>query len=362
MKIETIRIIPGIQIHHSEKKQCIGSRNMDLVQSPDQGATWGGVCRLPVPVYRTLLLRFDLYRRLVRGGIHSVLPVKLNNTKNAGYIVVAEGQIYWISSDGREARGIFEIQNGRRPLRRGICVIGNTVIMGEYWGNKNREPVSIYSIHLDDRRIKNCRIERLYQFKKDSIRHIHAIQQDPFSNQLWISTGDNDSECMIALLDRKTGKMEVLGIGSQKWRTLSFAFRPQTVYWGTDNHLGENRIWCLDRLTGDIKMVGEVTGPVYYNACLEEYIVFGTTMEKGEARQDGFGRLYVVDVYGKIKEIWKKKKDIWNARLFGYGVFEFAEGNPGNNRFWVTAKGFRGGMQSILFEISESEKDKTGNH
>ena len=354
MKIEAIRTIPGIQIHYSDEKQCVGSRSLDLVHSPDQGITWGVVSRLPAPVYRAILLRFDLYRRLVRGGIHSVLPIKNNQTKGNGYIVVAEGQIYWISSDGLEVKVIFEIRNGRRPLRRGICIIGNKVIMGEYWGNENREPVSIYCIHVDDRRKENCKIERLYQFKNDSIRHIHAIQQDPFSNQLWISTGDNDSECMIAMLDRKTGKMEVVGIGSQKWRTLSFAFRHQTVYWGTDNPLGENRIWCLDRLTGATKMVGEVIGPVYYNACLEEYIIFGTTMEKGDACQDGFGRLYAVDVYGKIKEILKEKKDIWNARLFGYGVFEFAEGSPGDNRFWVTAKGFKGRMQSILFEIRET--------
>ncbi|MGA1840523.1 MAG: hypothetical protein ACMUIU_07855 [bacterium] len=354
MKIEAIRIIPGVQIHYSDKKQCVGSRNLDLVQSPDRGITWGVVCRLPVPAHRSLLMRSDLYRRLVRGGIHSVLPIE--NADYPGYIVVAEGQIYWISSDGRQVKIIFQIRNGSRPLRRGICVIGNKVIMGEYWGNENREPVSIYCIHMDYQRIENCRIERLYQFKKNSIRHIHAIQQDPFSNQLWISTGDNDSECMIAVLNRKTAKMEVVGIGSQKWRTLSFAFRPQTVYWGTDNHLGENRIWCLDRLTGVTKMVGKVTGPVYYNACMEEYIIFGTTMEKGEAQQDGFGRLYAVDLYGKIEEVWKKKKDIWNARLFGYGVFEFAEGHPDNNRFWVTTKGFKGRMRSILFEIRETEK------
>jgi hypothetical protein len=351
MKIDAIRMVSGIQVHCSDEKQCVGSRNLDLVQSPDQGTTWQMLCKLPSPIYKPLLLKFDLYRRLVRGGIHSILPLK--HTNDPDYIVVAEGKIYWVSSNGRQAKNIFEIQHGHRPLRRGLCIIGNTIIIGEYWGNKNREPVSIYSIHMDDQRIENCRIEMLYQFKNNTIRHVHAIQQDPFSNRIWISTGDNDSECMIAILDRETGKMEVVGKGSQKWRTLSFAFRPQTVYWGTDNHLGENQIWCLDRLTGATQMIGEVTGPVYYNTCLEKYIVFGTTMEKGEGWQDGFGHLYAVDVYGKIKEIWKKKKDIWNARLFGYGVFEFADGHPGNNRFWITAKGFKGRMQSILFELRE---------
>lgn len=357
MKIEAIRMVSGVQVHYSDEKQCIGSKNLYIIESHDQGKTWRVFCHLPAPIYKSLLLKFPLYSRLVRGGIHSILPMK--HTKDTGYIVAAEGQIYWVSSNGQEAKGIFKIQNGRRPLRRCLCVIGNTVIIGEYWGNKNREPVSIYSIHIDDNRIEDCRIERLYQFNNNTIRHVHAIQQDPFGNRLWISTGDNDSECMIALLDRKTGTMEIVGKGSQKWRTLSFAFRPQTVYWGTDNHLGENQIWCFDRLTGTVQIVGEVIGPVYYNTCLEEYIIFGTTMEKGEARQDGFGRLYAVDVYGHVKEIWKKKKDIWNARLFGYGVFEFAEGHPENNRFWVTTKGFDGRMQSILFEIGE---DKTGNH
>ncbi len=349
MKIKALRIVSGIQVHYADGKQCIGSKNLDLVESPDQGTTWRVFCRLPAPIHKLLLLKLPLYSRLVRSGIHAILPIKPAN--DPGYIVVAEGRIYRVSSNGEQAKCIFKIRNGRRPLRRGLCVIGNTIIMGEYWGNKNREPVDIYSIHVDDRRVEGCRIERLYQFNNNTIRHVHAIQQDPFSNRLWISTGDDDPECMIGLLDKETGKIEVVGMGSQKWRALSFAFRPQTVYWGTDNPLGENQIWCLDRLTGLIKMVGEVTGPVYYNTCLERYIVFGTTMEKGEALQDGFGRLYAVDVYGTIKEVWKKKKDIWNARLFGYGVLEFAEGNPGDNRFWVTTKGFEGGMQSILFEL-----------
>ena len=144
------------------------------------------------------------------------------------------------------------------------------------------------------------------------------------------------------------------------WRTVSFAFRPDAVYWGTDNHLGENQIWRYDRRQKSIKAVADVIGPVYYNTNLNDYIVFGATVEKGEGQQDGFGRLYALTIHEnpeqiRVTELLRKRKDRMHPRYFGYGVFEFAEGNLSGNRFWITPKGFSGPEESLLCEIDESE-------
>ena len=55
-------------------------------------------------------------------------------------------------------------------------------------------------------------------------------------------------------------------------------------------------------------IVGDVVGPVYYNICLDDFIVFGTTIEKGEGDQDGYGRLYAIDSNDHLQEIWKQRE------------------------------------------------------
>ncbi len=283
---------------------------------------------------------------MVRTGVHIVLPVNYGDL--TGWVAIAEKQLFYVSDNGQQIESIFRIERGKRPLRRGICLFNNTVLLGDYWGNPARKPVNIHVVHLK----KMHKI--LFQFSENCVRHIHTVELDPYTETLWVSTGDNDSECMIFVLDPQSGTLiKKIGYGSQKWRTVSFAFRSDAVYWGTDNHMGENKIWQYDRLTCTTKDLGNVTGPVYYNICLNDYIVFGTSMEKGEGQQDGYGHLYAVDRAGNINEVWRLKKDFLGARFFGYGVFEFGEGYLGDNLFWVTAKGFKGGLRSFLLQIEE---------
>ncbi len=344
MRLNKIKKIPKLQVHYADDKRLIASKGMKLVQSLDQGSRWEKLCGFSNNFIKLSLSEWPLYRRLIRGGVHIVSPIQFGNL--FGWLVVIEKTLFYVSITGDQVNPLFRIERGKRPLRRGICLFNNTIILGEYWGNTDRVPVNINIVDFDNKH------EVLYQFAENTVRHIHAVEIDPYSETLWISTGDYDSECMVAILEPKTGIfLKKIGHGTQQWRTISFVFKSDAVYWGTDNNLGENRIYRFDRTTCLTQVVGEVIGPVYYNTCLENYIVFGTTIEKGEGEQDGYGRLYAVNDNGLIQEVWRLKKDCWNARLFGYGVFEFAEGQLQNNRFWVTAKGFENGMQSILFEL-----------
>lgn len=347
MKLKVLQEIPGIQVHYADDQRFVSSKKMAVLGNDGSGAGWQQQFVLPSYPLTSLSLNSSLYCRLTRGGIHSILPI--SDKDNPDWIVVAQGKIFLVSATGSQISELYQIKRGHRPLRRGICVTKDRLFWGEYWRNPNREPINIYSVEINTQKV-----ETIYQFGRKTIRHIHAVEKDPYNEKLWISTGDEDSECMIALLDQFTGELEIIGQGEQKWRTVSFCFCPEGVYWGSDNHLGKNKIWRFDRATKHVQVVGDVIGPVYYNTCLNKYIVFGTTMEKGEGQQDGYGRLYAIDFYGRIVEIWKQRKDLWHPRLFGYGVFEFAEGRISHNRFWITAKGFEGGLRSFLFELEEN--------
>ena len=343
MEVTILQKIKNNQVHFSIGNNLIASENLNLCFFDSEQGHWRTIAKASVSLIRRGQTYSHLFSRLIRGGIHAAIPV---DEQAKQWIYVAEGQLHRVDIATKETRPFYKIPRGKRPLRRGLCVIDDQVLIGEYWGNPERTAVNIYKIA-----IATGEVETFYQFPAQTVRHVHTVDKDPYSNQLWVSTGDEDAECKIVLLDASTGESTLLGEGSQTWRTVSFAFRPDAVYWGTDNHLGHNEIWRYDRHTQATVKVGDVTGPVYYNACLDDAIIFGTTMEKGEGQQDGYGRLYAVDEKNNIQEVWKMAKDKWSAHYFGYGVFEFAEGSAGKNKFWVTAKGFEGGLQSILIEL-----------
>ena len=355
MKLRALHSIPGIQVHFADDDRCIASRGLNIVRSDDRGVNWREFCRLPSGPANAALQRVGLYQRLVRGGVNTIAPFESYAAEN--WVAIAAGKLYLLQPDAKYGQPFWSISRGRRPLRRGMSTLGQQIFVGEYFSNPERDDVHIYRLTLDPNGTE-AKTESLYCFPAGSIRHVHTVDPDPHSGKLWVSTGDEDAECRIMILDPQSGTAEIVGQGGQMWRSVSFAFRPEAVYWGSDDPLGANQIWRYDRATKQTTAIGEVKGPVYYNACLQDYIVFATTVEDGDGHQDGYGRLYGVNLLNPragldVVELLKRPKDHWHSRYFGYGLFEFAEGRAHGNNFWVTAKGFRGGLSSTLFEILE---------
>ena len=104
-------------------------------------------------------------------------------------------------------------------------------------------------------------------------RHIHAVQRDPFTNDVWISTGDADEECRIGRLE--SGSLEVVGTGSQQWRAVQLVFTPTAVLWGMDcPYRPRNHIFRLNR--EDISSCGVSPTPVH---TLGSPVYYGTSLE-----------------------------------------------------------------------------------
>ena len=98
---------------------------------------------------------------------------------------------------------------------------------------------------------------KLYLSVKDrgKVRHLHNLQKDPFSKNIWLSTGDEDSESNIfyhsnkLLPDKKTGivNLNLVGSGSQEWRTCGFVFTKKFIYWGMDAQVDKQHIFRIHR-------------------------------------------------------------------------------------------------------------------
>lgn len=81
----------------------------------------------------------------------------------------------------------------------------------------------------------------LVDWRKDgsillSTRHIHTVMVDPYTGHIWVGTGDSDQHCFIYYSEDDGRSWRIVGMGSQDWRTVSFWFTRNYVYWGTDTN------------------------------------------------------------------------------------------------------------------------------
>jgi len=340
MSIHQIDNVPNIQVHYSEESACIGARGGNIIESTDHGRTWETLGTVPTNLANLFYLRFSLYRRLTRRGICNVYPLG-----RMRFLFVGNHQICLLNKKTQRARPVHTLR-GRRLLRSSVCVTPeHGVYYGEYWSNRRREPVHIY--HSED----GDRWEILHTFSENQIRHVHAIEFDPFTHKLWIATGDEDREAAILISDWSLSEIEVVGSGNQKWRTSSLLFTEDAVYWGSDDPDGINHIWKYERDSKATSRIAEVTGPVYYGKVVGNRLFFATTAEYGTGNQDGYVHLYGFDLEGDCHELMKWEKDSLHPCWFGYGVIEFAGGHVAEDQFWITTKSTRGGLKSILLGV-----------
>jgi len=340
MSLRLKKKLSGIQIQYADSDQLIASRGYMILRSTNNGAAWSRIGSTAKRVLDKLFSRLTLYTRATRRKIHHLYPIL-----DGKWLVV--GKQEFLILDGGEGTTRFPLPgHGSRPLRDAVAVQGKDVIFGEYFSNPDREKVAVYQAGPGGSR-------PLYTFLPGQIRHIHALQYDPFWERYWIGTGDEDAECLVGVFDRNFKDLEVLGGGTQNWRTVSFAFTPEAVFWGTDIPEGENRVFRLDRKSTVVEPVFEVQGPVYYTKVVNGKILFGTTAEDNFS-YGGLGRIYLYDpTADSASAVWQDRKDWLPSHLFGYGIYEFPRGSLEGDSFWVTCRGFQGGIRSLLFEITD---------
>lgn len=123
-------------------------------------------------------------------------------------------------------------------LPTAVCVREGTIYLGEYPLDDDTTPRILRSV--DEGRSWTTVLEL------PEVRHVHAICADPYTGELWVTTGDRDAECHIGRL--RNGTLETVGGGDQRWRAVDLVFTPSSILWGMDCvYTARNRIFRLDR-------------------------------------------------------------------------------------------------------------------
>lgn len=164
-------------------------------------------------------------------------------------------------------------------LPTAVCVHDGDVYLGEYPLDNEAVPRVLTS--ADDGRTweEYCTLPE--------VRHVHAIQPDPYTGELWLTAGDTDEQSRIGRL--RDGGLDVVGTGSQRWRAVDLAFTEDSILWGVDSgYTATNPVLRLDRdqLSESAPEPQELTdaaNSVFYAETLEaegeEWVVVSTAVE-----------------------------------------------------------------------------------
>ena len=267
-------------------------------------------------IFDKILSEYSLYLRFTRSHIQHVLPIDEKHL-----LIFVSGEIFFIDILKKQFIQKTKI-NGSQPLQ--IAKFCDRVYYGEYIRSRNKPPINLLKSTPP---FKKWKVVKTF----DNVRHIHGVFNDPYTNTLWITTGDDDSESRIIRLNETNyDVIESIG-GSQMYRAVTLLFTKDYIYYGTDTPLERNYIYRIDRKTMETEKLVEVGGPVFFGTIVNHNLYFSTACEPGNYnRSDSFELWESTD--GKE---WKTKhtfkKDIWHNKLFRYGLIFFPSG-PGDGK------------------------------
>jgi hypothetical protein len=309
MDITRETVSPHLRIHTIIDGTLISSRGYSIIKSKDFGKSWLLSSALPVSTLNLFLSKSRIISRALRLGIHQIKQI------HNGKILIACDNGFFLSDPSLSSfKRINLNSHSFQLLDNNICVTPKFTYIGEYIFNFKKNKVNIFRTENGE----NWDI--VYSFPKNSIKHIHLLQFDPFSQKIWFSTGDKDSECLLGYANDDFSEVEVVGSNHQDWRCLELLFTPEKMYWGTDNPDGQNGLISFDRHSHSIRRIAQFNGPIYNLKCFSAGYIIVTATEGGVGEWDNRAHVWYSADIEKLpwKECISYEKD-WMPFIFGFG-------------------------------------------
>lgn len=308
---------------------CLRARELIVQEVDQEGAIWASrglilyrkgreddkffrIAHVPTGPSYFWLNNFTLFRRFTNK------PECLEATISGRGAICAlsAGYLWHRASEDHKFRKTMKLLHYGLGVGRGVLTYGfkslgeKEIYWGEYFRNAARGPVKIYK-SMDE----GQSWEMIREFEAGFTRHIHFIQQDPFTGKLWICMGDYDHESRIGWSDDNFQSIHYIGSGSQMWRSAHAVFTADAVYWGTDSGFDDSAgIYRWDKSSKEYSRVYASEGAILFGTRLENgSLVFSTDREGFPIEKDHLTRLLVLGKSGEVREIeagtwkhWKK--------------------------------------------------------
>ena len=328
------------------------SRGMIIYKKNKEDSKFVRIVHIPTSFSYTWLNNFKIFRRFIL----KTECIEFVVIENKFLCILSAGYIWHYDLIRKKTKKTYKLEYYGIGIGRGIMSSGllktkdNLLFFGEYFRNDEKNPVRIYK-SID----YGLNWEIVYEFKSGEIRHIHALQVDPFTDKLWICTGDSDDESMIGWSDDNFKTIIPIGRGSQIWRVCQLVFTQDAIYWGTDTGSGNvSGIYCWNKKNMEITNLQKVDGAVFFGTRLTNgTVVFSTDREGFPNEKDDKTRLFIINKNNTIASIpvgtWNHKKP---GLRYNYAKLRFQR-NQGNESLIISClnqKEVSEGMLLIIFE------------
>ena len=327
------------QILDAESVYYYNSKTSDIITSIGNrffARLDGREYRFSVPTPKTLLpvLRFRLSRRALRLDMANVVV----NHDHSGLVILYQAVLYFFDLAEYSIRPVGRMRHCRNTLYNSIAVTAKGIYLGEYGANPDRSAVPIWCSRDGGRSW-----QVVHEFPKGSIKHVHGIYVDPYSDLLWISTGDFEKECFLHCVDEEFNDLQTFGDGTQQWRPVSLLFEQNKILWGMDSQVETSYLQEFDRKTGTLTRHMQFPGPVWYSKqFIDGSAILQTTVEIGPGVKSNHAYLFGSRNNREWNELIRFKKDSWPMRFFKFGVLSFADGPQTRDDFVFFGEGLTG--------------------
>jgi hypothetical protein len=309
---------------------------------------------LPVRPWQRLPLTFRLLRRALRFDKANVL---FNHNRD-GVVAIYGSNIYFYDLASRQLSWTGRLRQCRNVLHCGIAVSPDGIFFGEYGANPDRVSVPIWK-SADDGRSWNI----VYEFPAGSIRHIHGVFVDPYSDSFWITTGDFRGECFVfEVRDHDFGEIIRHGDGTQRWRPVGMFFEPDRLIWAMDSQLETSHLQIFDRANGSLTQGRAFPGPVWYSKRFTDgSAALQTTVEVGDGVKSSDSHIFYSRNLITWDEVARFRKDRLPVRYFKFGVIGFAEGPQSPDDFPIFGEALQGLDGQVKYASIVSTPDSSSS-
>jgi len=305
-----MEIIKKIKVLEVGEDYLYGVKGYTLYKYCFDTKRWKYEAKVVDPKY-SFLSKYLLLKRFFRAEI-----TNLYSLTDGTQICIGKKGIFRREKGQSKFEKCFNVLRGSRPLNLCVDEIGN-IFFGEYFQNANRDEVFVY-FSSDGGRTWSVK----YKFSPGQIRHIHAVQHDPFTNEIWVVTGDDDGECLIGNTSDKFNTFEVKFIGGQEFRVCKLFFYKDYIAFATDSPFIENEINVFDRESLKVKTLKKVQGSVIKGGQCGEMSFLSTTVEQSIVNTCKASHLWISKNGLDWYDIYSDEKDFLPF-IFQFGSIEF---------------------------------------
>jgi hypothetical protein len=334
--VENVPALKGYTIEWAERGNFYLSRRNAIYHSENLKPPFKQIAVVEAPFWKQAASVFRLAQRLLRFQVTNIIPL------SGGDLFVTFDKSVGLIKNGK----YLPLKNLVRPCRvlRAACALDNqgNIYFGEYLANAERGEMRIYRYrHGADS------LEIAYTFAPDSIRHIHRIYFDKFTDSLFCLTGDDEKKCKILRSGDGFATTEIVGEGDETWRAVSILFDEKSFYYGMDAEFRANHIYKVNRADLKRKSLGEVNGTVFYSKQIKGNLFFTTTAENAPSQTENVAALWVADENETLYKLTAFEKDWRHKSLFQFGTIHFPYRNNLENEIYFHLVGVKEDNQTF---------------